>query len=76
MTIDQLTANDLIKGYLNRSLSPAEVVDELFNKIADRNTQLNAFVTLNEEAPLQVALRSYLCRLSQQFLLVSGLLLH
>ncbi|MGV3489058.1 MAG: amidase family protein, partial [Tuberibacillus sp.] len=49
MTIEKWTANELIQAYKNKTLSPVEVVDELYKKIAAENPALNAFVTLNEE---------------------------
>jgi amidase len=50
VTLSQLTANELRKAFQDKTLSPVEVVDELFKTIAKENPTLNAFVTLNEEA--------------------------
>lgn len=49
MKIAQLSASELINLYRKKELSPVEVTDELFRKIAAENPSLNAFVTLNEE---------------------------
>lgn len=50
MAIDHLTATELIDHYKDRTLSPVEVTDKLFQHIHNQNPDLNAFVTLNEEA--------------------------
>ncbi|GGE48877.1 amidase [Pullulanibacillus camelliae] len=55
MALTQLSALDLLKHYRNKSLSPVEVVQSLFDVIHSVNPALNAFVTLNEDNALAFA---------------------
>ncbi|GGH87714.1 amidase/aspartyl-tRNA(Asn)/glutamyl-tRNA(Gln) amidotransferase subunit A [Pullulanibacillus pueri] len=55
MTMTQLTAVELLSHYKKKSLSPVDVVDQLFEKIHEVNPSLNAFVTLNEDEARSLA---------------------
>lgn len=55
MKIYELTADELLKNYRSRKLSPVEVVKELFQFIEEKNPQINAFVTLDKEGAIAQA---------------------
>lgn len=49
METKKFTIGELIKGYKNKSVSPTEVLDYVFNNIKLYEPKVNSFVTLTEE---------------------------
>ncbi|GGL65535.1 amidase [Sporolactobacillus putidus] len=58
MEFYQMTAEELLRNYRAKTLSPVEVVKFLFGRIDRLNPKLNVFVTLNQEPALQQAKES------------------
>ena len=55
MTAHTLTATDLLAAYRAHSLSPVEVTQALFERIAQHDGRVNAFCHLNQEGALAAA---------------------
>ncbi|RYM05134.1 amidase [Sporolactobacillus sp. THM7-7] len=53
-----MTAEDLLRHYRSKTLSPVTVIQSLFQRIDRLNPELNAFVTLNRDDALQRAAES------------------
>ena len=55
MKIVDLTVKDLANGYRNRDFSVVEVTKEYFKEIKEKDSKINAYISLNEEEALKQA---------------------
>lgn len=55
MRIVDLTVKDLANGYRNRDFSVVEVTKEYFKEIKEKDSKINAYISLNEEEALKQA---------------------